>query len=175
MDMFKESLDEFSPCGRARYMMGHVWDASLPALLSCALNPSVGNAKRNDPTNERLERRAVRMEMGGVIYVNLFPLVSKSPQVMKTADDPFIDRGRADEVILEHAEGNFVLCGWGTHGTHHNRSDEVARMLKNAGHRLYALGITANGQPKHPLYVSYSTEPFVWFDGQQTNVHNESN
>ncbi len=164
MDLLKKSTDEFSPCGRARYMMGHVWDVDKPALLSCALNPSVGNAERNDPTNERLERRAVSMGLGGVIFVNLFPLVSKSPKVMKAADDPFIDRDRADRVILEYAEGNFVLCGWGVHGAYHDRGDQVTRMLKAAGHTLYALGATYNGEPRHPLYVPYSTEPFIWFE-----------
>ena len=161
-DLFKRSFDEFSDDRRYRFVMGHVWDDDLPKLVSLALNPSVGDASQNDATNERLERRAVAMGLGGVIFVNLFPVVAKDPRDMKRAADPFGDRGRADSVILEQAAGNFLLCGWGTHGRHRQRDIEVIEMLHAAGVRLHVLLLNSDGTPRHPLYVSYDTGPVVW-------------
>ena len=131
-------------------------------MVSCALNPSIGNSERNDATNERLERRAVSMGLGGVIFVNLFPIVAKDPADMKKATDPYGDRARADSVILEHAAGHFLLCGWGNHGRHRERDAEVTAMLRTAGCTLHVLALNGCGTPKHPLYVGYDVEPFEW-------------
>lgn len=161
-DLLKRSFDEFSDDRLYRFMMGHVWDDDLPKLVSLALNPSVGDANRNDATNERLERRANRMGLGGVTFVNLFPIVAKDPKDMKKAADPFGDRYRADSVILEQVSGNYVLCGWGNHGSHRNRDTEVTCMLRAAGVTLHVLALNGGGAPKHPLYVGYDVDPFEW-------------
>lgn len=163
-DLLKNSFDEFSPCGGYRYVMGHEWGPG-PKLVSVALNPSVGNKEKNDPTNERLERRAVRMGLDGVIFLNLFPIVATDPKDMKAADNPFGDRERADSVIVEYCRENFILCGWGTHGSHRGRDAEIKTLLRGQGFTLHVLALTKAGQPKHPLYVSYETAPTVWGGG----------
>lgn len=160
-DLFKSSFDEFSCCRGYRYAMGHVWGPGR-RLVSVALNPSIGHKDKNDPTNERLQRRATVMNLDGVVFVNLFPIVAAKPKDMKKAVDPYGGRARADAVILEHCRGNFVLCGWGIHGSHRGRAAEVEAMLRREGLTLHTLGFTKAGQPRHPLYVSYETQPALW-------------
>ena len=161
-DLFTTSFDDFSPDRRYRYVMGRIWDASIPKLVSCALNPSIGDMDRNDPTNERLQRRAYRLSLGGVIFVNIFPYVATDPADLKKTANPFGDRARADDTILNFARGNFVICGWGVNGSHLGRGAEVDSMLRRNKIRLYVLGFNADGSPKHPLFTSYAAEPIEW-------------
>ena len=168
-DLFKRSFDDFSADRRYRYVMGHVWGEGKK-LVSVALNPSVGSSEKNDPTNTRLERRAHAMGLDGVIYVNLFPFVAASPDDMKRAADPFGCRQRADDTILTYCLNNFVLCGWGVHGAHMERGAEVEKMLRAKSHCLHALELTNDGHPKHPLYIAYEKQPFVWHGDSMTDA-----
>jgi len=161
-DLLTRSFDLFSDDRRFRYVMGHIWDEDLPALCSCALNSSKGSKDKNDPTNTRLQVRAMAMNLGGVIYVNGFPFVSSSPKEMMKQADPFGDRDLADSIILKYAANNFLLCGWGNHGTHMGRDQELIHLFTDAGIKMHALKITTQGQPWHPLYLSYDTKPFEW-------------
>lgn len=157
----KHSFDEFSSSGRYRYAMGHIWGGGRK-LVSIALNPSIGSSAKNDPTNTRLERRARAMNLGGVIFVNLFPFIAAKPADLKRAADPYGGRARSFNVINEHCVGNFILCGWGVHGTHLGRGHEVETRLRARGFTLHALDLTKDGHPKHPLYIAYEKRPFVW-------------
>lgn len=161
-DLLTRSFDLFSDDRRFRYVMGHIWNEDLPALCSCALNSSTGDKDQNDPTNTRVQTRALSMNLGGVVFVNAFPFASSSPKEMMKQANPFGDRELADRIILEHAKDNFLLCGWGNHGSHMGRDKELIRLFIEAGIKMHALEITGQGQPKHPLYVSYATQPFEW-------------
>ena len=56
-DLFIDGGAEFSECRTYRYLLWRKWSWQLP--LACVLlNPSTGDEHRNDPTNERCERRA---------------------------------------------------------------------------------------------------------------------
>lgn len=53
-----------------------------------------------------------------------------------------------------------VAC-WGNHGRHRGRSAAVQRLLaaEVPTLRLHCLGITGQGEPKHPLYLRGTTLP----------------
>jgi hypothetical protein len=38
----------------------------------------------------------------------------------------------------------------------------VARLLRQTGAPLLHLGLTGQGQPRHPLYVGYEQRPQPW-------------
>jgi hypothetical protein len=42
------------------------------------------------------------------------------------------------------------------------RGTKVARMLLSAGVKLHALGITMDGQPRHPLYLRADAVLIPW-------------
>ena len=94
-DLFTEGGAEFSECRTYRYLLWWEW-GSEPWLACLMLNPPTDAEHRNDPTNERCERRARAMGFGGVSFPNLFPFMAATPQEMRSADDPIGPREAAD-------------------------------------------------------------------------------
>lgn len=127
-------------------------------LVVIGLNPSTADETYNDPTVERCCRRALFAGFDGLIMLNLFAWRSTDPAGMKSAVDPIGPRNT--EVLLNETVGRAVLCAWGTHGSFLGRGPEVASLLKDR--LLFALAVTKDGHPKHPLYSSYATKPVRW-------------
>jgi hypothetical protein len=80
---------------------------------------------------------------------------------MRAAADPVGPDN--DAAILTSVDwADSVVCAWGNHGLHLGRGDEVARLLRQTGAPLLHLGLTGQGQPRHPLYVGYEQRPQTW-------------
>lgn len=157
-DMFMATGAVFSPDKAHRYRLWRTWDESRLPLVMVMLNPSIADETQNDPTVERCQRRAMAGGFGGVQVVNIFALVSTDPAGLYTHPDPVGPENNA--AILDAVKGaGMVLVAWGNHGRHVGRAKEVVALLKDAGVQPYALGINADGSPKHPLYVAGATEP----------------
>lgn len=154
------SVAVYSDCETYRYALTRVWQAR-PRLLYVMLNPSTATEMQNDPTVERCERRARALGYGGFRVVNLFALRATDPRSLRSVADPV---GPQNDAVL--AEGalwaDHVLCAWGGHGVHMGRGAEVTARLRACGKPLWQLGLTGSGQPKHPLYISYQTQPQPW-------------
>jgi hypothetical protein len=121
-------------------------------LAIVMLNPSTADAERDDPTIRRCIAFAVRERFGGVEICNLFALRATAPANLKAADDPVgpdNDRHLRD-LFARHAQ---VLAAWGVHGGHRGRAEAIVRLAARLGVALTCLGRTAQGQPRHPLYV----------------------
>lgn len=150
----------FSECMKYRYKLWRIWDRDSPYILFLMLNPSTADEMKNDPTVERCERRAREYGYGGIHVCNLFAYRSPSPSVMKSVMDPVGPEN--DRSIMDVAkDASMVVCAWGMHGTHINRSANVRGMLACRGILLHYLRIT-KGKPWHPLYVTYSEMPKEW-------------
>jgi hypothetical protein len=61
-----------------------------------------------------------------------------------------------------------VVCAWGTHGSFMEQDQAVLGWIEGLCEPM-ALGITKEGHPRHPLYVSYSAE-LVPSSGRRTAV-----
>ena len=59
-----------------------------------------------------------------------------------------------DAAIRSEAAGRTCVAAWGTHGVHRGRCLEVLAILRDVGAWVVCLGVTAGGQPRHPLYVA---------------------
>ncbi|MEQ8318782.1 MAG: DUF1643 domain-containing protein [Rhodospirillales bacterium] len=157
---------DISKCGRYRYCLWRIWDETLPELGFVMLNPSTADAETDDPTIRVCIGRAKRTGYGGIRVVNLFNYRATNPAELKTVDDPIgTFHSPADEVVCMK-----VIAAWGDHGTllglHRARWQEVAEdFCVFYGMGLWALGLTKQGQPRHPLYLSYDIKPFLWIDG----------
>lgn len=152
----------FSPCETWRYALWRIWDPRRPPLVFCMLNPSTADAEKNDPTVERCERRARRLDHGGVIVVNAYALRSTDPMGLRQVDDPV---GPYNDAWLAYAAGRGpVVVAWGTHINvlkgHEQRVAKV--LLKTAGQELQCLGTTKAGHPRHPLYIPNAQELRAW-------------
>lgn len=151
----------YSPCGAYRYRLGRRWDGSAPALLFVLLNPSTATEAANDPTLARCERRARAAGFGGVTVCNLFAWRATDPLALGRVADPV---GAENDAVLAAtaAEAGQILCGWGNHGGLHDRGASVAAALRRQGRRLWHLGLTRAGAPRHPLYLGYDCPPQPW-------------
>ncbi len=155
---------EFSRRRTWRYDLWRVWNwGDLIATFIC-LNPSTADENSNDPTVERLERRARMWGYGGVHVLNIFSYRSTDPEALLALSDPIYAIGPLnDEHILARSrEAGIVICAWGGHKSAQVRGPQVEMMLRSAGVKLHALRLNADGSPQHPLYLPYSAKPFEW-------------
>ena len=141
----------FSEDRKYRYALWRVWNPKLDLLLQIGLNPSKAAELRNDPTITRGIVRANRNRFGGFLMGNIYAYVSTDPNALLQKGD-FI--GELNDYylrkMLELSNGK-ALCGWGSFKPVSLRAPQVLKMIREP----YCLGINADGQPKHPLYVGY--------------------
>ncbi len=146
---------EFSDCGKYRYLLWRVWSDTFPPLGVIMLNPSTADAVDDDPTITRMINRARRLQRGGIIVGNIYSFRATDPENMKAADDPI---GLHNDAHLRMIGTlcDTVFLGWGTHGER-IREKAVIDMLRALPRppRLIHLGLTKDGSPKHPLYITY--------------------
>jgi len=151
----------FSRCRRWRYLLWRRWDASRPIANFLMLNPSTADEFRLDPSCTRARLYAERWGYGALIVTNLFGWRATDPGDMKAAREPV---GRANDAAILRAarEAAIVVCAWGNHGAHRERSARVLALLRETGIELRALRVTGAGEPAHPLYLRNSLEPLVF-------------
>ena len=155
-----ESGAVFSRCRRWRYLLWRRWDAARPIANFLMLNPSTADEFRLDPSCTRARLYAERWGYGALIVTNLFGWRATDPGDMKAAREPV---GRANDAAILRAarEAAVVVCAWGNHGAHRERSARVLALLRAAGIELRALRVTGAGEPAHPLYLRKTLEPRV--------------
>jgi hypothetical protein len=84
------------------------------------------------------------------------------PDRLRDAPDPI---GPQNDVALSLAQqlARQTICGWGAHGCCRERGRRLPDRLQRP---LYHLGLTRDGQPRHPLYLPYSVQPRVWMESR---------
>lgn len=173
LDTFIDSATDaiFSPDRKYRYALMRRWapgnwyesvEGGILNVIGC--NPSSADELVNDATSERLERRARRMGFGALVITNIFAWRSRRPRVLRRIPDPIgIDNNKA---ILDWAKrSKMVICAWGMAGTIRHRAENVNRMLSMSGINTHYLRLCDGGQPQHPLYISYATQPKPYSTG----------
>lgn len=153
----------YSDCERYRYLLTREWSAARNGrVLFIMLNPSTATEVQNDPTVERCERRARALGFGGFRVTNIFAWRDTDPKAMRAAADPVGPEN--DAAILSSLDwADRIVAAWGAHGAHLDRGPAVEAMLRGSGHRVFHLGLTKHGHPKHPLYIGYARQPEPWF------------
>lgn len=101
------------------------------------------------------------MRFGGLRVANIFALRSTDPAALYKHADPTGPEN--DAAILESVAGaGVVVCAWGGHGNLNQRGKQVLALLRNAGVVPHYLQLNNDGNPAHPLYLSYSIQPQPW-------------
>jgi hypothetical protein len=117
------------------------------------LNPSTATEAQDDPTIARCVGRARALGCGGIAVGNLFALRATDPKALRRAADP-LGTGADAALVQALADAAQIVCAWGNHGMFLGRSAQVLALLRATGRPLVHLGLTAQGQPCHPLYVA---------------------
>lgn len=158
---------DVSDDGRYRWTLSRTWDRTLPRLGWVMCNPSTADAHFDDPTVRRCIGFARRDGYGGIDVVNLFAW--RTAHVYELID---ADR-RGDDIVGEpknrwptrNLHVHRVVAAWGA-GPVNRWPDRVGRVANVVPERgWWCLGRTANGQPRHPLYVRASQPLERWSEG----------
>ena len=158
-----KSTAVYSNCELYRYSLTRSWDSSAKKVLFIMLNPSTATEIQNDPTVERCERRAKALGYGAFKVCNIFAYRSTDPKIMRLQKDPIGPEN--DKIIIKSANwSNNIICAWGTNGCHLNRGKKIEALLRAKNFTLTHLGLSKDGHPKHPLYISYKVSPENWIE-----------
>ncbi|HZE61070.1 MAG TPA: DUF1643 domain-containing protein [Burkholderiales bacterium] len=150
----------FSACRRWRYLLWRRWDPSLPAANFLMLNPSTADELRLDPSCTRARNYAERWGFGSVLITNIFGWRATDPDEMKAVRDP-VGRGNDRAIVRAARESALVVCAWGNHGAHMDRSTRVRKLLEQAKVEPRVLRMNAGGEPAHPLYLPARLRPVL--------------
>lgn len=177
-----------SACGRYRYRLWREWrlwpepakwhwwtdDDGKPVVdgagkqlgepLSCVfimLNPSTADGNEDDPTIRRCVAFARSWGYDRLDVLNLFAHRATDPRellALEHGDDPVgIDNERHfDRVLFDGHPVGLVVCAWGAHGGHLGQDETALGWLGRK--ERFALGLTKDGHPRHPLYLRGDAE-----------------
>ena len=148
----------FSSCRRWRYLLWRRWDPARPAANFLMLNPSTADEWRLDPSCTRARNYAERWGFGSVLITNIFGWRATDPDEMKAVRDP-VGRGNDRAIVRAARESALVVCAWGNHGAHMDRSTRVRTLLEEAKVEPRVLRMNAGGEPAHPLYLPARLKP----------------
>lgn len=155
---YLESTATVSECGKFRYDLTRVWDRSKPRLMWLMYNPSTADGAEDDPTIRRVVGFAAKFGAGGVVVGNLFAYRATLPKDLRRATDPV--GPECDSYLRRHAvESRIVVAAWGSLAATGKRPmlrarpPRVRQMLDEIGAKVFHLGLTTAGHPRHPLFL----------------------
>lgn len=159
-----------SKCGKYRYLLWREFNdifADDKVMTFIMLNPSTADADTDDPTIRRCIAFAKRHKCNYLQVINLFAFRATDPKELKYCEDPVgPDNKEAfrDAIINCHNpdyKGIFV-CAWGNHGTYMRQDETALGWLEEYGIPVYCLGLSKDGNPKHPLYLKADSELIIY-------------
>jgi hypothetical protein len=147
-----------SPCGLYRYELIREWDTSLPVLVFVMLNPSRADASIDDHTVTKDIGFAKRNGFGSIRVYNLWAYRATNPKDLIASG---WDEGPYNKDWLIYAltiPNSKVICAWGANARKRHEPLWFIRTADLLGTPLYALRVTADNVPCHPLMLPYSCE-----------------
>ena len=148
-----------------RYVLGQPGRRNV---LTFGVNPSTAVPGRDDPTIRRVRKRVLDQGYDGWIMVNLYPLIASKPKELPESCDRTLFRQNL-RVIGAIQEAYPIAMAWAAWGDAIDLRPYLGEalweyhQLAEADFEFYCCGTrTANGNPRHPLYLKGSEE-FDWF------------
>ena len=149
----------FSPDRVHRYWLVRQMTTDPGIVAFVGLNPSTADEHQDDPTVRRCVGFAREWGYGRMVMLNAYAYRSTDPRALYTAPDPVgPENARA---VLNLANGaDLVVVAWGA-----NLLTPDAQRIAEALSRVKdvkCFGLTKDGHPKHPLYLSNATRLVDW-------------
>ncbi|WP_116364391.1 DUF1643 domain-containing protein [Parahaliea mediterranea] len=152
-----------SDCGKYRYWLrrpARIEHPTTGPALFVMLNPSTADAELDDPTIRRCRGFADSWDCAGIVVANLYAYRATKPTELWRTTGP-IGPDNDDwlyRLLQEHGE---AVCAWGANAEP-ERAAQFMDYAAEVGARLWCLGTTKTGAPRHPLYVR-ADQPLVEF------------
>jgi hypothetical protein len=150
-----------SSCEQYRYALWRIWETAKPLWMMALLNPSTATEEADDPTITRCSIRAQRNGAGGLVVVNAGAIRETDAEKACRAEDP-VGPFNYDWIAALIPSCRLHIAGWGPKASRFSGDENLRRLFREAGVPLYALQLNQDGSPRHPLYVSYDAQPFVF-------------
>lgn len=164
-----------------RLVLSRVWGApKMRRLLVVGHNPSTAGAEVDDPTSRRITYFARQWGWPGYDLVNPYPWQTPDPEacrrIARYESGTPLHILKADQLANMRAiqrlaaDATMVLVAWGDLCRDEKWRDHVLRIIADAmpgAKEFHCLGVTASGNPKHPMArgrsrVPDDQQPVVW-------------
>lgn len=154
-----------SDCGRYRYRLWRDLEPSLEeagrkpeTVLFLMLNPSTADHREDDPTIRRCVGFARRLGYQRLSVGNLYAFRATDPAQLQEAQDP-VGPGNDAHLWKLAREADQIVAAWGANpGPVLEREREVRELVASTTSRIFCLGTTKAGRPRHPLYLPKDTD-----------------
>jgi hypothetical protein len=148
----------FSECRTYRYTLTRELGSGEGTCVFIGLNPSTADETQDDPTIRRCIRYAREWGYARLVMLNLYAFRATDPKQMFKALFP-IGPDNMRVIYEEAAKADLVVCAWGAHAEPVHEQ-HVMSLLPTS----HVLGLTAGGNPRHPLYMRADVQPvrFLW-------------
>lgn len=153
---------EISECGAYRYALWRTVGGGLDrdpedyrVVGFVMLNPSTADATVDDPTIRRCTGYAKRWGFDALYVVNLFAYRATHPnellELLSRRDGWSADQHNDEAIEQMLTSCELVVGAWGASGG--NAAHFLGAKLLEKYPHMMALGLTQDGQPRHPLYM----------------------
>lgn len=140
---------------RYRFLLWRFWD-DRPRMLFVGLNPSTANELEDDPTVRRLCGFAQSWGYGGLYACNVFSQITPYPSELH--QDTAVHPADTHAIQMVNELVALRVCGWGDGIAKADYGYSRANTIKNYLKEPMCFGLTAKGNPKHPLYLPKEAE-----------------
>jgi len=155
----------FSDDGKRRYSLWRFWNyqatknGKARAVMFIMANPSTAGAYKNDQTIFKCAKYAQKWGYDGMYIGNLFSIIMTHWLRGEMPEEQAI--GEENNYWLDVMKNSSAIhiAAWGFMGDYH---PERAKAVRDMFPALHHLGISLDGQPKHPLYLPGDCEPTLW-------------
>jgi hypothetical protein len=151
-----------SPDDSYRYLLGRRWGLG-PVWTWCCMNPSKARHDQDDQTLRKIVGFSSRGGAGAIVIVNVLAYSATDPKDMAKAARAGVDvRGAHNDQAIAWAldvSDRRPVAAWGKLPPSLVRRATTS-MIRFKQCDPDCLGVNADGTPRHPLTLGYST-PFV--------------
>ena len=157
MNKYIENDAVLSDCGKYRYLLRRVWDASLPRALYIMLNPSTADAQQDDATIRSCVRLVSELGYGSIEVVNLMAWRATDPKDLPGKPSEAMGPNNPKTIEAAVHRCDVAICAWGAHPYAQQFAAGVRDIISLYRPTAYCFGKTKAGAPKHPLYIKSGT------------------
>lgn len=151
-----------SDCRLYRYQLTREVDMfGTQVLAFFGVNPSTADERLDDPTVTKWITFTKLNQGRRFIVGNVFAYRATNVKDLSLIEDP-VGPDNQNHLRSIIAEADLLVPCWGARvkvpKSLHHHIDKTLSLLFDSGKSVYTFGLTASGDPKHPLMLPYDTQ-----------------
>lgn len=149
---------------RYRYTLLRRWGERAPGITWIMLNPSKADAEVDDPTIRRCMVFSQRFGYDAMVVVNLFAYRATDPrELLEVGGEAAVGPENGEWCQKACRQASVIVVAWGAlREPLRGFAAVTTKLIQKDGYRLKCLGMTKDGQPRHPLYIRADAPLVDW-------------